>query len=490
MNDVILIPNAPILIESTRAIGYSFETALADIIDNSLAKRAKKINVWFDSEASPYIAVVDDGAGMTEEELKNAMRYGSQSSLEERCKDDLGRFGLGMKTASLSQCRKLSVLTKKNGNITGAIWDLDYVIKKNEWILKMYDTSECEEIEYIHYLDDVKSGTVVVWENFDRIENTTSHFKKSFDQKIEDARSHLALVFHRFLNDENPANRVSIYFNNNKLKPVDPFLTNNPATQPLSEQTIIINSEPIRVKPFVLPYMSKLTSEDKKMLGDISDLRKTQGFYVYRNKRLIIWGTWFKLVRSEELNKLARVRVDIPNSLDSVWDIDIKKSSASLPDSIKLNLKNIVKSAIGTSERVYKYRGRKSTSDELIHMWNVIDNRGKYSYQVNRELPLYKELLNKLDDEGEHYLNTFIEMLENTFPFEDIYYRMGKNEIQVSNNKLEFEDVYIKGKDVVDSALKQKLDVKSIINSLKSIDFFAKYPEVIDKLLEEYSDEQ
>ncbi|RGS49207.1 ATP-binding protein [Holdemanella biformis] len=113
MNEVKLIPNAPILIESTRSIGYSFETALADIIDNSLAKKANKIDVYFNSIDSPFVMVIDNGVGMNLEELTDAMRYGSKSSLEERDRNDLGRFGLGLKTASLSQCRKLTVFSKK-----------------------------------------------------------------------------------------------------------------------------------------------------------------------------------------------------------------------------------------------------------------------------------------------------------------------------------------------------------------------------------------
>lgn len=130
MNEVKLIPNAPILIESTRSIGYSFETALADIIDNSLAKKANKIDVYFNSIDSPFVMVIDNGVGMNLEELTDAMRYGSKSSLEERDRNDLGRFGLGLKTASLSQCRKLTVFSKKNNMISGATWDIDYIIQK------------------------------------------------------------------------------------------------------------------------------------------------------------------------------------------------------------------------------------------------------------------------------------------------------------------------------------------------------------------------
>lgn len=92
MKSKIVLPYAPILVESTRSIGYSFESALADIIDNSLGKSATEINVIFSSKDPQLVAVIDNGMGMSEDELESAMRYGSKSSLDVRDKDDLGRF--------------------------------------------------------------------------------------------------------------------------------------------------------------------------------------------------------------------------------------------------------------------------------------------------------------------------------------------------------------------------------------------------------------
>lgn len=488
MNEIKLIPNAPILIESTRSIGYSFETALADIIDNSLSKNADRIDVYFDS-IEQFLAVVDNGIGMNHDELLDAMRYGSKSSLEERDQNDLGRFGLGMKTASLSQCRRLTVFSKKDGILSGARWDLDYIIEKNDWSLNVFDNEECLKNDICEYLTDRNSGTIVLWEKFDRLKESTVCFQKTFDTKISNARDHIALVFHRFINDENPKNRIKIYFNNDLVEAVDPFLTTNPSTQPLNEQTIMFNDETIKVKPYILPYISKLTLKDKKQLGDVSDLRKTQGFYVYRNKRLIVWGTWFKLIKSHELNKLTRVRVDIPNSLDSIWNIDIKKSSAALPDSLKDRIKKIVESAVGKSANVYKYRGRKIESDSLEHTWEIIDDRGKYSYKINKNALLYKQLIEKLDQQGETYLNSFIEMIENSFPYEDIYYRMGKNEVNLEGNE-DFDKVYSVALDMIEVAKEQNLNVKDFIETMHCIEYFAKHMDVVERLKKEYLNEQ
>lgn len=487
MESKIVLPFAPILVESTRSIGYSFETALADIIDNSIGKKASEIKINFSSIDPQYIVIMDNGVGMSEEELESAMRYGSKSSLDEREKDDLGRFGLGLKTASLSQCRKLTVLTKRDGKTNAACWDLDHIVQEQDWALIIYDDSEQRNLPFSNYLDDKQSGTIVIWQEFDRIAVGSANPQKVFDENIERARSHISLVFHRFL--DSPTNRLKIYFNEEQIEPIDPFLTSNPATQPLTEQTLRIEGSTIKVKPFILPHVSKVSSKDKKKLGELADLRSNQGFYIYRNKRLIIWGTWFRLVKIQELNKLARIRVDIPNTLDSVWEIDVKKSTASLPDKIKRNLVTIVENSVGKSENVYRYRGRKTSQDDMQHIWDVIDNRGKFQYLINRDVPIYKKLENSLDEESLGYLNSFIKTLEDSFPYNDVYYRLAKNENSVETERMDFDDAY---KVIEDSVLAYREmfgDISTYLTTLDKIDCFSKYPDAIKKIREDYSND-
>ena len=146
MEEKIIIPYAPILVESTRSIGYSFEAAVADIIDNSISAGATDIRVRFMSQDPQWLCIEDNGWGMSLDELGNAMRYGSQSSLNVRRRDDLGRFGLGLKMASLSQCRKLTVLTKKNDVVCGACWDLDYIIHQEDWALQFFSEKEIKDM--------------------------------------------------------------------------------------------------------------------------------------------------------------------------------------------------------------------------------------------------------------------------------------------------------------------------------------------------------
>lgn len=489
MQEKIVMPYAPILVESTRSIGYSFEAAVADIIDNSISASATEVRICFSSRDPQWLCIEDNGWGMTPVELENAMRYGSQSSTDVRRKDDLGRFGLGLKMASLSQCRKVTVMTKKDGVTCAACWDLDYIIQQKNWSLRFYSEEELEDMPGYLYLKLKDSGTVVTWERFDRLKQGAAQITKAFDEKIELTRKHISLVFHRFLNDENPKSRIMMYFNGEVVKGSDPFLTKHPATQPLSEQVLRIASEEIRVKPYVLPYISKMSKQDIAAIGGKEELRQQQGFYIYRNKRLIIWGTWFRLIKHNELGKLARVRVDIPNSLDSIWEIDIKKSRASLPHFIKKNLVDSVENTVGRSERVYKYRGRNVQTDNLVHVWNPIDDRGRFQYQINRELPVIKMLEANLTEGGEAILDAFIKMLEDAFPYSDVYYRMAKSEANVTEGALDTSDVYSMAEQMVHQVEEMGLDVNAFLKTMDRMDFFVKYPTVVAQIREVYGND-
>ena len=489
MQEKIVMPYAPILVESTRSIGYSFEAAVADIIDNSISASATEVRICFSSRDPQWLCIEDNGWGMTPVELENAMRYGSQSSTDTRRKDDLGRFGLGLKMASLSQCRKVTVMTKKDGVTCAACWDLDYIIQQKNWSLQFYSEEELEDMLGYLYLKLKDSGTVVTWERFDRLKQGAAQITKAFDEKIELTRKHISLVFHRFLNDENPKSRIMMYFNGEVVKGIDPFLTKHPATQPLSEQVLKIASEEIRVKPYVLPYISKMSKQDIAAIGGKEELRQQQGFYIYRNKRLIIWGTWFRLIKHNELGKLARVKVDIPNSLDSIWEIDIKKSRASLPHFIKKNLVDIVENTVGRSERVYKYRGRNVQTDNLVHVWNPIDDRGRFQYQINRELPVIKMLEANLTEGGGALLDAFIKMLEDAFPYSDVYYRMAKSEANVTEGALDTSDVYSMAEQMVHQVEEMGLDVNAFLKTMDRMDFFVKYPTVVAQIREVYGND-
>lgn len=489
MKEKIIVPYAPVLVESTRSIGYSFETALADIIDNSISAGATNIEISFSSTEPQWLCVQDNGVGMTEGELETAMRYGSHSPGATRSKEDLGRFGLGLKTASLSQCRNLTVLSKKNGELSAACWDLDHIIQRGEWSLQSWSGEEVKNLLPYKFLKTNESGTVVFWENFDRLQQAAQNAQHTFDEKIEIARNHVALVFHRFLNGSGGKKRINILFNGDTITGLDPFLTHNSSTQEIAEENLWVQGEEIRVKPYILPFASRLSSKDIRNIEGTDDLRQNQGFYIYRNKRLIIWGTWFRLIRHNELGKLARVMVDIPNSLDSIWEIDVKKSTAALPSFITKRLAAIVRRAVEGSERVYRHRGRNIQTDTLTHIWNPIDNRGVFHYRVNREYPIYKMLANSIDRKLLPLLDSFVAMLEETFPYADVYHHLAKNKPDMGSPSMEFNSVYEIACRMVEQIKDDPGELTKFLMRLDKIDFFTQYPEVVKKIREEYADE-
>ena len=420
------VPFAPSLIESMRSLGYSFPAAIADLLDNSISAKARNIDIISTPGMEPSLIILDDGNGMTENELCEAMRYGSSNPLETRREDDLGRFGLGMKAASLSQCRKLIVVSKKEGKVSAYSWDLDYVIDSESWMLMGFTEEEMLQFPHIDQLLDKEHGTYIYLSEFDRIKEGTGNLSETFNKCLDDMINHLALVFHRFI-DEGLIIRV----NQLELEARDPFLSYHRATQRKRESSFRINNEKITLKPFILPHLSKLSQDDLDKVGGKDRLRSEQGFYVYRNKRLIIWGTWFRLERKDELNKLARVMVDIPNSLDYMWSIDIKKSAATLPDIIKKNMYNAVYESVLCSEAVHTYRGRKEKKDKDIeYVWERVKVRDGYEYQINRKIPQLELLESTLNESQLRLLSSVINTIEAAFPVSALYVDAAKGNVE------------------------------------------------------------
>lgn len=406
------VPPAKSLIQGLRCIGYNFSTALADIIDNSISADAKNIRVLSDPDADdPYLVIFDDGRGMTRNELDNAMTLGSDRDDVEETEEELGRFGLGLKSASFSQCLKLTVVSKKYRRINAMRYDLEKIQSKNEWVLDVLEDSEISDLPEVQRLDSLESGTLVIWQNFDKMKEESRSFRDSFISAIGIAKRHVEFVFHRFWG------KINFEFNGNRTEKRDPFLSEAPNTQKGREQTITIDGQPIVVAPFVLPYANSLSEDDKKMLGNPKSIYDDQGFYIYRNKRLIIWGSWLRMSIRSEFNKLARVRVDIPSTLDSLWTLDVKKSSAKIPDKIKDQLLISVNDGVVRSKREVKYLGKKE-GEAKQPLWRRVDlHGGKVKYELNRDdNPLYSALADSLDDKQLQSLNIYLDKVEQYIP--------------------------------------------------------------------------
>ena len=427
MKTINLPPYAPTLIESTRAIGYSLEAAVADIIDNSIAANASKVDLYFFPVDGEYVAVLDNGDGMDADTINIAMQYGSKNPLEARSVNDLGRFGLGLKTASLSQCKMLTVISKANGNIEARRWDVDYVAQTGEWSLLSLDYDEVQACPHFSDLDQYKSGTLVIWQNLDRLKAGELNFEQALGRKMDGVREHLSLVFHRYLSGETGIKRLTITINGLIVKATDPFLSVK-SEQAMDDETIIVQGERILVRPYILPHSSKMTAEELKMLGGKEGLRKQQGFYVYRNKRLLVWGTWFRMMRQGEMSKLVRIRVDIPNALDDLWTLDIKKSSAVPPAEVRMNLKNVIDRMAEKSKRTWTTRGKKETASEITHVWNRLRTRnGGFIYEINREYPLIFEYIEQYPEQ-KNKIEMIIQQIESNIPLNALYLDLTNDE--------------------------------------------------------------
>ena len=415
-------PRAASLIESMRDLGYSLETALADIIDNSITAEAPNIDIIFEaSDAAPWVAIVDDGNGMSSDELFEAMRPGTKSPLETRAEDDLGRFGLGLKTASFSQCRKVTVVTRKQGALSAARWDLDLVASENEWLLQLLDNSEAMEVHGASLLG--KTGTLVLWENLDRLSDVTSgtNLKDHLYERLDSAQKHLSLIFHRYLEGVRPISKVQITINNVSIEPFDPFNSNHPATQHLPKDIVQVEGHKVTIQPYILPHHKKIKKLEYDRCGWEGGYLKNQGFYVYRNNRLIIHGTWFRLARQSELTKLARVRVDMPPGLDHLWKIDVKKASAQPPFSVRQHLKRIIEQITGASGRVYTSRGRRLLDPEVNSLWVRRIDKNEITYEINREHPILEHFLSLLEEEQLCDFKAVLKVVEQCFPVDAFF---------------------------------------------------------------------
>lgn len=442
MREEALPPFAPAMLDSMRAIGYSFDAALADIVDNSVAAGATRVDIQFRPEPTPYVAVVDDGIGMSSEDLLEAMRHGGMGPHHARSERDLGRFGLGMKTASLSQCRRLTVISRRDGLTSGARWDLDLVAQRQDWVVAVLDATDVAHLPHVGQLENQASGTVILWENFDRALAGEGRPDVALGRLVDHAREHLALAFHRFLSGDDGGPKISISINNQALDVMDPFLKGRRSTKVLPVETLAIEGTEVEFRPFILPHISKMTKDDVALAGGEEGLRRHQGFYVYRGRRLIIHGTWFRLLRQGELTKLARVQVDIPNSLDHLWALDVKKSTAYPPEVVRAGLLRTIERIGGESRNVFTWRGNRINRRDVQQMWHRIDVRGGFNYQISRDHPVVLDIKRRMENGEQAALEPLLRAIEMTLPVDGIYGDMASDRVvQPAPDETEVERV-------------------------------------------------
>lgn len=465
--------------ESMRAVGYTVETAVADVIDNSITAEADRVDVLFTSTPAVRIAILDNGWGMDTETLVEAMRLAARPPSVSRQPHDLGRFGLGLKTASLSQARSVTVATKRSGRLAAVRWDLDHLAATGRWALQILDEPEIWGLPWIDRLADHDTGTLVVWDRLDQLHAAPDLVESHLDEQMLSVRQHLALVFHRFTGAATPplAKPLELRMNGATVPRVDPFLSTHRATQVGQQERIRVDDVWVDIQPYTLPYLNKLSAADRVQAQIAGTLRDSQGFYVYRASRLVMWGTWFRIMPRDELGKLARVRVDIPNSLDHLWSLDIKKSAAAPPPEVRRRLAQIANQIVGPSRRTHQFRGRPTSPDRVARMWTLIEDRGAFRYELNMSHPLIQAVSDGLDQSHQTSLVQLLRAIEGSFPVEDAYNRMGNDSthIRVPLSTKEMEHIVRALRPLIGGdlrAMSQKLALVEPFDQIKDLESF------------------
>lgn len=481
-------PSAACLSASMRDLGYSLETAVADLIDNSISAGASSIDILVVSnDQTPLVAILDNGHGMSEAELLRAMRHGAVNPRQPRTSADLGRFGLGLKTASFSQCRLLTVASRKGGRLCGAEWNLDIIDRRDDWILTVLDEDDVPGLPFVERL--AREGTIVIWRELDRLLEGGSGARADeiVNEKIEQLTRHLALVFHRFLSgDVKGFRRIAISINGRPIIPFDPFCRTNPATQVLPEETLRIGNAQVRMQPYVLPHHSRLSATEYDYYRDRSDFLSNQGVYVYRNGRLMAWSGWFRLVPKGEATKLARIQVDFPNSLDEAWTIDIKKSRAHPPSAVRDRLRQIIDRIVTRSVDVHRKRGIKRFSEVQAPFWERYSDHAGIRYAINAEHPLIASLRQHLRPEDAGTLGVLLDSIAAALPMERIYSDYSTDPKDVGYEAIAAEDATEKLR-----ALGWALfnggsgDRKAFLQVVKSTHLFDDHEDLVEKFIEE-----
>jgi hypothetical protein len=421
-----LAPPASSLIESIRSIGYSFESAIADIIDNSISAKATlvDINLNVTKENDLSVDIIDNGIGMSPIKLREAMSLGGKPGIT-RNKKDLGRFGLGLKTASFSQATILTVVSKtKDYGLTGIQWNLNNVIKNNTWDANQLNQSECEKLVKITSLEKYDNGTFVNWKDCDRLVQglqDRSELSSHINRQIEELKKKLSLTFHKYLEKS----KFNITVNEFILKPMDPFALkggeNLAHSQMLFSEEKYIDGSKIKITGYLLPHISRMGGIDReKQISLNAEHTASQGLYLYRLDRLISYGGWQKIIRSTEANKLARLEICFDNEADHLWQLDIKKSTATLPIALRSRIQDLIRGVSHRSNAVFMRRVRmKKTNPSSV--WERIYDKSTntVTYHIDREHPIIEKLCNE-NGGNEDLLEDLLIFIENTLPVDFI----------------------------------------------------------------------
>lgn len=418
-------PRASSHLKTLQSVGYTLNTAISDIIDNSITAKATEINIFFDTQ-NVVLKIEDNGIGMSKSELQENMIIGCKDPFDKRERRDLGRFGSGMKMASFSQAHKLSVITRRhNSDISGIFYDVDEIYKTNKWVMHELEKEELTDTEFDQ---NYKSGTLVIWNNLVKFKDRdASEIENEMATNAKNLRDHIALHFHKFL--EGPK-AIKIYINKIEIRPVDPFFKNNKGYQEGPQEEAFSPGGKIIIKTHIIPHHDYMTKSEIERFGGLEKIQDGQGIYFYREKRLIFYGGWMGLKPKFTIAKLARVEVEVTSSLDHEWSTDVKKSEMQLPLKAKRLIKKLISLPIKRSTKEYTYRGKKEENNLFWFLRNN-ERTNDLTYIADTRNTDLNNILAGLSNDKKLEILNYLRELSKSLPLNSIYEKMSSNAKQL-----------------------------------------------------------
>lgn len=380
MSNLINEPDASRLISGLRDTGYDFNTAVADIVDNSIAADADcvMIDIDIDPTGEKQVYIGDNGHGMSRETLFEAMRYGAPKRKD---LGSLGKFGLGLKTASTSICKRLTVISRNSsvGSLEKLCWDLDHIEKVNRWEMRHDPVATSELKNWEQLCGEI--GTLVIWSNCDRMlkDRKLLRSRKNTQSAMKTLRANLikflGTTYHRFLDHtDKRCQNISIFVNGEPVEAWNPFdIANSEQMLSRTDQEIDFVNErdetevigTARIKAWILPHRLTMSLEERKK-AQIT--YKNQGFYIYREGRLINQGGWLGIFRVHGHLVQLRVEFDFGHELDDVFFVDVKKSQIQVDSDLEEVLTERLISIKAEAERRNKrIEHKKASTKDLDH---------------------------------------------------------------------------------------------------------------------------
>jgi len=492
---ILFVLRASAMLESLRGLGYSTAAALADIIDNSISAGATTVDLQFNwEEKSSSIHILDNGSGMDDQELESAMTLGNKNPLAARSAHDLGRFGMGLKTASFSQCKRLTVASRKNGVTSCLRWDLELLAANPNmgWVLIEGPPSGSEDLP--RKLENLEHGTIVAWEVLDRIVTESFKVDDFLALMEEQVERHLAMVFHRLI--EGHHRKLRLRLNGKKIEAWDPFLSSHPAkpwTSPVQGRRTSCGD--IEVQCHVLPHRDKLSDKEYVINGGPAGWNAQQGFYVYRNQRLLVAGGWLglgqpKAWNREEPHRLARIRLDIPNTADEEWKIDVKKSVARPPLALRPWLTVMATETRERARRVFAYRGSATNVNAgtpIEQAWKVERMSTGIRYRIDEAHPSIAAVLDDATAIQKDLVISMLKVIEETVPVQKIWLDTAEQkETPVTSFASSLDEDVLKVMKTLfrNLVVRKGMDIEDAKRRLTCTDPFQNFPHLIAQLSE------